>query len=329
MARPQDDVLVVDVRFMNLQLGDAGEHAARATNLERAAALPGVTHAAVGASLLAQVNGSVSRQVSPGWFETVGLRFLAGRGFADNASDVAVINETWAVRLGGVDAALGATVSLTGRRTVPVAGVVEDGYERLAWRGRRVPVAYEPPRPGPVGQFTLYLRGPLADQSASGVRQILAAIDPALAPAAIGTVTDVMIASARDELAIAQAIGAASVVAVLLAAVGVFAGVAQHVARRTHEFGVRLALGATPFDVGGRIVRQTLRLTVTGGVLGFAVALLVLTAMRPPNSAELRFADPIPAGLTLAVVIAIGLAAASGPARRVMRIDPVRSLRAD
>ena len=141
LGRLQDDVLVADVRFLNLELTPQREALSRLAILDQARRLPGVSVAAAGDRLLSQLNGRAARQVTHDWFEAVGLRVRGGRGFEAIDSDVAVVNETWAASLGGIDKAIGAQIDVFGGRTIDVIGVMENAYERAAW-GHPVPVAY-------------------------------------------------------------------------------------------------------------------------------------------------------------------------------------------
>jgi predicted permease len=323
----QDEVLVADIRFLNLEIGEAREVSSRLAILDQAGRFPGVTTAAAGERLLSQLNGVAARQVTHGWFEAVGLRFRSGRGFRSNDADVAVVNETWAAPLGGIERAVGAEIEIRypGRRRVNVIGVVEDGYERVAW-GRHVPVAYVPMEPTRSGEFTLYLRGPAAASAKPALAALLASVDPALSPSQIGTVAELVRTHARAEVGVAGALGFMSGIAMILVAVGLFGATSASVARRAHEFGIRLALGARPGQIGARVLRDTLKVTMAGGLLGLSLSVGLLTALAPPN-APLDLLDPIPAAISLAAVAAIGLAAAAAPARRVMATDPATALR--
>ena len=133
----------------------------------------------------------------------------------------------------------------------------------------------------------------------------------------------------RGPLGIARTLGAMSAIAMVLVAVGLFGATSQTVARRTHEFGVRLALGARPAEIGSRVLRETLATTLTGGVIGLALGAGVLWVLVPADSNELNLMDPIPAVLTIGAIVAIGVAASVGPVRRVIAIDPATSLRAE
>jgi hypothetical protein len=129
----RDDVLVADVRFLNLGFTAEREISSRQSVLEQSANMPGITAAALGQRLLSQLNSFAARQVTADWFHTVGIRFRAGRAFAAGESNVAVVNEIWAAALGGTQRAIGARIVVDRKRTVDVIGVVENAYERIAW----------------------------------------------------------------------------------------------------------------------------------------------------------------------------------------------------
>jgi hypothetical protein len=325
VAPGAEGILVADVRFLNLQLGDARERLAREAILRQAEAIPGVTAAAIGERLLSMTNQGAARAVTPDWFQVAGLRLVAGRVFADHEASVAVVNERWARDLGGIDRALGATIRLVGRRVATIVGVVENGYERLAWRGREVPVAYEPLMPDRTGEFTLYLAGPLAAGAGTEVQRILQTVDPTLAPSELGTIADLIASHSSGERGLVRALIAVSLFAIGIAAIGLFGSTSEVVSRRTHEFGVRLALGARPSDISARVLRAILGTTFLGATIGWALAASIVSRLQPPGTAALNMLGPL--ALTVAVVALVGLAAGIGPARRVLSIDPVVSLR--
>jgi predicted permease len=116
------------------------------------------------------------------------------------------------------------------------------------------------------------------------------------------------------------------IVALALATVGLYGSIAYHVTRRTHEIGVRMALGAGPGEILRLVLRQGLRLTLTGIVIGLAMS-LALARLLARFLSGLSPNDPITFGLTAMLWICVAVLACYVPARRAMRVDPMVALR--
>jgi len=115
-------------------------------------------------------------------------------------------------------------------------------------------------------------------------------------------------------------------IAFVLASIGLYGVVAYTVAQRTQEFGIRLSLGAQPRDVLGLIVRQGLAFALAGTAVGAGLTLLLGRALGN-FLVNMSAADPLIFTATAVFVIVLALAAASIPARRAMRVDPMVALR--
>ena len=128
----------------------------------------------------------------------------------------------------------------------------------------------------------------------------------------------------------ASVAGSLGTLALLLAAIGLYGVMAYAVTRRTREIGVRMALGADHATVIGMVLRQALRLTVFGGIVGL---LLAGGAAFGLSAAGLLFGvsviDPISFGGTMLVMVLVALLAAYVPARRAAQIDPLAALRTE
>jgi predicted lysophospholipase L1 biosynthesis ABC-type transport system permease subunit len=247
---------------------------------------------------------------------------------------VVVVNETLALRLGGVREAVGQTVkartSMTSRQVADatVVGVVGDGYERVAWN-RRVPVGYRVVDSGTAASGdAMVLKGPRAAEARPAVLKLLGTIHPQLAPWEIGTVADLVDARFSAARLSINALAAMSLAALVLAAVGLFGAMAQSASSRLREFGVRLALGARPADIGRLIVREAAQISGAGLALGLVASTLFAFGVRSGLETMSPF-DPVPALAIGVTVLVIAFLAAMTPARRVMAIDPVKTLRGD
>jgi predicted permease len=267
--------------------------------------------------------------VSAEYFETMGLRLLRGRGFASSDVDgqpaVAIIDERLAAEFGDEDP-IGRRINLGD--WVTVIGIVSDA--------RRQSID-TPPKPSfylPYTQFTLpYMSVVVRTEGppgavATAVKAAVREIDPDLPVETARTIEQIIELSTGPSRFRTFILVAFAALALLLAAVGIYGLVSFSVSQRTSEMGVRLALGASPGQVGALVLRQGLGLAVAGVVIGLGIAALggrVLATLLYETSAT----DPgVYGGLSL-LLLTIAALACYVPARRAMRVDPMRALRAD
>ena len=326
--------------------------------LNRLAAMPAVTGVALtsempltpGGSTAAftlrsrHVEGGVTtvqaspRIVSPRSFAVMGMRVIAGRGFAESDTDAAapvvVVNRTFARRYLG-DSALNATLPMglgyqTDDEEATVIGVVDDVryvtaadatqpemyYTYRQFKGRvTVPVV------------TLLVRTAGDPRAlAPALRAAVREADDGLVPDAVALLEDQMLTTiARPRLYAVLLVGFATF-ALVVAAVGLFAVLSYAVAQRSRELAVRSALGARPIDIIRLVLGHTLAVTgvgLVGGLLGsLALARSVGTLLYgiTPH-------DGITYAGVSAVLIVVAAAASWGPARRATRLDPLQALR--
>jgi ABC-type antimicrobial peptide transport system permease subunit len=163
---------------------------------------------------------------------------------------------------------------------------------------------------------------------ATAVKAAVREIDPDLPVETARTIEQIIELSTGPSRFRTFILAAFAALALLLAAVGIYGLVSFSVSQRTSEMGVRLALGASPGQVGALVLRQGLGLAVAGVVLGLGIAALggrVLATLLYETSAT----DPgVYGGLSL-LLLTIAALACYVPARRAMRVDPMRALRAD
>jgi len=268
----------------------------------------------------------------PGFFETLGMRLIRGRPLtAHDQADkppVAVVNESFSRYYYGKDSPIGRHFRLRQFPKVQrtIVGVVRDArhYGVRDQAGRMV---YLPMDQG----GTFYVRTRAGSPGLSGViRAEVQAIDQTaqyegLRP--LETSVDDMISQERLTALLSAAFG---ILAVLLAAVGLYGVAAYAVSRRTNEFGIRMALGAQSGDVERLVLRQTLPLMAAGlltGLFGAAVLARVLsTAIAGMLYGIDAGSASIFAGAAL-LLAGVALLAALVPARRAARIDPMAALR--
>ena len=270
--------------------------------------------------------------VGPGYFRTVGLTLLEGRDFTDaddeDAPKVVIVNEAMAKRYWPGRSPVGELVYTEEFDQPPhqVIGVVRDYKVRSLGEAPR-PYLHFPLRQEPSTNTTVLARtsGPAA--SAVGpLRQAVLEMEPNVAFAEDGTVADLVRDTTVPTRIVVTLIGAFGVLAVLLAAVGLYGVIAYSVSQRTRELGVRAALGADRRSLVRLVVGQGMKLAAVGvllGVLAAAAVTRVLSALLYGVSAV----DPLAFGGAATVLFGVALLANLVPARRAARVDPMRALR--
>jgi predicted permease len=281
---------------------------------------------------------AVLQSVTPGYFRTLGIPLKRGREFTerDNTSGappVMIVNESLARRL-WPDYPNGANpVGLHVKEAydkaagwMEVVGVVADiregGLARGAVQEFYLPSIVHPPQ-------TAYLAVRTAAEPMSlahTVRSQVAAVDRDQPVSEIRTMDAIFDATLGQRRLMMILLGSFAGVALLLALVGIYGVIAYSVAQRTHEMGIRRALGAQQADVLRLVLRQGLALALTGGALGIFGA-FALTRLLKSFLFDVTTTDPMTfAGVALLLII-VALAASFIPARRAARIDPMAALR--
>jgi putative ABC transport system permease protein len=264
------------------------------------------------------------------YFRAMGIPLLRGRDFTDqdhlNAPRVAVINEALARRFFPDEDPIGKQIAIGGggpRQIVGIAGSVR--HDKL----RRLPevAVYVPYRQSPTIGVTLIART-ARDPAAliPAMRAAVHSVDPELAVFGIRTLEDIRHQSTFQERYTALLLGAAALLAVLLAAVGIYGVMSYHVELRAREIGVRMALGARESDVLRLIVGQGMTLAIAGLAAGVLLALAV-TRVLSSMLYSVSAADPATFAAVTLFLAAVALTANYVPARRAMRVDPLVALR--
>lgn len=270
--------------------------------------------------------------VGPGYFYTVGIPVLAGREFndADNrvSPSVAVVNQAFANTYFPGGNPLGRSFSVPGADTTPavIVGVVRNmPYFQL--RDTQSASVFRLMRQGPDSWARLIVRS-AGEPPAIGrdVRSLIHALAPRLPIDQVETLANSRDAAIARERMLAVVSALFALLALVLAAAGAYGLTAYSVARRTLEIGVRVALGAQPFDVIWLFVRENLRLIVAGLLAGLLIALAAARSIRSllygvPST---DWASLALAGLALVVV---SLTATLIPLLRSLALDPARALR--
>jgi putative ABC transport system permease protein len=271
------------------------------------------------------------RGVIAGYFEAMGIALREGRTF--NAFDgreggqrVAIVNETLARRYFSGQRALDRVIQMPMAGTLTVVGVVADTRQQGFDEVPR-PQVYVPYYQLALTEMQVVLRSGLpAADVASRVRSVLRRIDPDLPIASVSAIEDLLSeAVAQPRFNMALLVGLA-LSAALLAAVGVYGVVTYSVSRRTVEIGVRMALGADPDRTFREVVLAALRVVLTGVAIGLGAA-AVLGRWMESLLFGVSPVDIVTYAMAGLVLVVVGLLAASLPARRAARIDPVKALR--
>jgi predicted permease len=272
-------------------------------------------------------------QVGPGYFETVGIPILRGRGLSEEdragAPMVAVVNETMARRVWPDQEAVGKRFRCFGEDwIIEVVGVARDAKYFTIGEDAQ-PYFYLPLSQHPADAVTLHVRTDGDPASALGtVRGQVQSLDARMPITNVRTIRQLFDQALWAPRMSASLLGAFGALALVLAAIGVHGVVSYSVAERTQEFGIRMAMGARPLDMLRMVMRQTL-LTVSIGA-GIAL-LLAYAATRGLGNLLIgvRAGDPVTFGATLAVILAAAVGASAWPAWRASRIDPLVALRYD
>jgi len=160
----------------------------------------------------------------------------------------------------------------------------------------------------------------------SQIKSAFAAVDPNLPAGNFSTLAQLVDASIGTRRLVAELSTLFGVLAALLASIGIYGVMSYGIARRTNEFGIRMALGAQRGDVLWMVLRETLALVLAGVAAGVALA-LALSRLVTSMLFGLAPNDPLAIGLATALMIAVALFAGWIPARRATRIDPTAALR--
>jgi predicted permease len=281
-------------------------------------------------------NNSRVNQVGTGYFETLGIPFVAGRDFAmaDNGESrrVAIINLAFARKFGlNPQDAIGKHMDWgrTDDLGMEIIGVVRDSKYSDVKRSNP-PTFFIPYRQhwsGGPGALTFYVRTGV--QSSSFRRTITAVVgrlDPDLAVENLRTLKDQVSESHAMDTMMGLLAGSFAALATLLAAVGLHGVLAYSVSQRIREFGIMMALGAQGTRVRRMVLLELGRLTLIGGTLGI-VAALILGRGAQSMLFGLASNDPMVVILAAALVTTVSLGAGYAPALRASRLDPIKVLR--
>ena len=280
---------------------------------------------------------ALAHEISPDYFRTMDIPFVRGRDFTrqdkENSEYVAIVTESFARQfLKGRDP-IGARVRwarLEKQDWLTIVGVVGDtkhsALDADDASGIYTPLTQkvQPWKRWGVAIVKSKTSDPLS--LAPALKQLIWSLDPLLPLTEVKTMDEVMSLSVAQKRfnALLLAIFAGS--ALVLAIVGIYGVISYLVTQRTHEIGIRIALGAQPADVLKMVVGHGLKLVTLGLVGGIAGALAATRALSALLF-EVKTSDPLTFVLTPALLFSIALLASYIPARRAARVDPMVALR--
>ncbi len=324
--------------------------------LEGLRSLPGVESAAVTSNLPLgawlnfgvgvagkpdSMNSTEIRMITPDYFNVMKMFLRRGRAFTDADSSGAppaiIVNETYARRTFLNADPIGQSLTVEGAQVYQIVGVVNDVKQFSlgdpAPQTVFIPVAQTPDslmraaRRFVTMKFAVRATGdPLALGAA--VKQEMLKVDPSLPLTNMRSLGQIVARSLAQQRFNSTLLAVFAVIGSLLAAIGVYGVMSYAVTQRTHEIGVRLALGATAGDVLKLIVGKGLALALAGVALGLAAA-FALTRLMEDFLFGVKPADPLTFGLISLLLTVVALVACLIPARRAAKVDPMVALRSE
>jgi predicted permease len=271
------------------------------------------------------------QSASGGYFRTLGIPLRAGRLFdardRPDTQPVVIISEALAAQYFAGENPVGQRVRL-GQDQAEIVGVVGDIRRSALSDAPRADMylPFERAAGQAVGLFIRTSGNPL--EALPAVRAAIASLEPGTVLYGANTLDDIAAESAAIARLAMRLLGGFAIVALLLAAVGIYAVMSYAVRRRSGEFGTRLALGATRRDIISLVLRHAALVASAGLILGLGVGLAAARSLEtilygvPPW-------DPIAVGSAVVILLATALLASYLPARRASRIDPARTLAAE
>jgi predicted permease len=280
-----------------------------------------------------------ARIVTPDYFQTMGMTVMRGRGIGEQdgrgAPAVLVINEAAVARFFPDEDPIGRRLARftydpleEAADAYTIVGIVSDVRSRELGEPPQ-PQAYFSHAQVPIAQMSLIVRAagdPMTQ--AGGIRRAISALDGNIAIPAFRTLNQVVSESLARPRLFTTLLGGFSVIALLLAAVGIFGLVSFAAAQRTREFGIRIALGASPRELLLSIVRGALALVAVGLALGLGGALM-LTRVLEGLLYGVSAGDPVTLAAVAAVLAITAVIATVVPAWRATAINPLVALRAE
>ena len=346
----RDGVLLASFDLSGRPSANTGSRTTATRILETLSQVPGVEGVAVSSSVPLDIHGlpgraftvdgrtradgeqdqALSNVVTPGYFDALNIPFLAGRDFVSLTDEAAppqvIVNEAFVDRYlpgdGGAERGIGHIVDARGRANL-IVGVVATTMSN-AFGEPPTPVLYFSYRDGAptLGEIHVRTRPGSEMTMIPEVRRAVQAVDPELPLFNVRTMTQHVETNLVFRRVPARLFVVLGPLLLMLVAAGIYAVVSYATSLRTHEIGVRLALGATPSRLVGDSVSSSMRVVIAGAVVGWLLVFAGVTAVMPSATADMTAFAGVPF-----LMLAVAAVACWVPARRCARVDPVRALR--
>jgi putative ABC transport system permease protein len=272
--------------------------------------------------------------ITPDYLRTAGIELLRGRAFTDmdnaTAPRVVLVNQEFVHRYLAAQEPIGTQIRLDVGRGTPdwsqIVGVVGN-VKSYSESDRHDPEVYESYFQRPVSSFSLMIRTAFNPSGlASALRSSVAQLDAELPLSNVMSMPAVLDHQREGNPFFLRVLATFAVLALVLAAIGIYGLIAYSVGQRTHEIGIRMALGARSPDVLRMVLRDGIKLAVMGGAVGFVMA-LPLPKIFAAIFFDLHVHEPRLYFIVPAAVLTVAVVATYIPARRAARVDPMRALR--
>jgi putative ABC transport system permease protein len=274
------------------------------------------------------------RAISPNYFRSMGIPVLRGRDFSETDGEqsvqVAIISESMATRFFPGEDPLGQRIkrgsSTSDYPWATIVGIAADVKHSALEKQSRPHMYFSYPQ-SPFGYMALVVRASASPESLSAAAQgAVWAVDkdqPVVNVKTMGQYLSTAVAAKRFNMTLLAAFAA---VALVLAMVGIYGVLSYTVTQRTHEIGIRMALGAGQRDVLKLVFGQAIRLAVIGAGIGLAAA-FALTRVMSSLLFGVTATDPLTFIAVPLVLVGVALGACFVPARRATKVDPMVALR--
>ena len=271
------------------------------------------------------------QSLTPGTFQALGIPLLQGRDFqeSDNAKSlrVAIIDEPLARRYWPKGDAIGKRIETTGDREWMTIVGIAGGIKQVSVTEEKGPHIYMAlaQAPAPRAVFVVRTDGPAA-AAVPAFRAVIRGLDADMPLYMVRSLTDIVGGTLSTQRLTNILLTGFAVLALLLAAVGIYSTMSVYVGSRTKEFGIKLALGAQPRALRRAVLGQGMFLTAVGVVIGVAGA-FVLTRAIKSLLFEVSATDPVVFTAIPLLLVIVSLIACYTPARRATKVDPLIALR--
>ena len=271
-------------------------------------------------------------RVTPEYFQLIGIPLLRGRLFnefdSDTAPQVAVVNEAFARSYWPNENAIGKRFKSTrpGSPWITVVGVIANARTQ-SLAETDMPQLYLDVYQAPAKHLAIFLRGHLNTAAIpEAVRKEVQSVDPTIPVFGAQTLIQTLSESLSQRRFSMEMIACFAATALLLAALGIYGVISYMVTERTHEIGIRLALGAQRQNILAIVLGQGLRLVLTGAAAGL-IGAIIIGQLMASLLYGVRPTDPMTFAVVVLLLIGVAALACYLPARRAMNVDPMVALR--